>query len=44
MSVQGHSSRFREIGCESVLPPRADIVGYIGHVAKVPTAEVRRFT
>jgi hypothetical protein len=26
-----------------LFPPRADIVGYIGHVAKVPLPEVTRF-
>jgi hypothetical protein len=26
MSVLGYSRRFRDVGCESALPPRTDIV------------------
>jgi hypothetical protein len=37
MSEVGQSRRFRDVGCESALPPRTDIVGWVGHVGKVPT-------
>ena len=40
MSAAGHSRRFRDVGYESALPPRTDIVGETGHVGKVPRAEV----
>ena len=37
----GHSRRFRDVDCESALPPRTDIVSKIGHVRKVPpTADI----
>jgi hypothetical protein len=35
-SEMGHSRRFRDVGCESALPPRTDIVSLTGHVRKVP--------
>jgi hypothetical protein len=40
MSQLGHSRRFRDVGCESALPPRTDIAVRPGHVRKVPKADI----
>jgi hypothetical protein len=40
MLQMGYSRRFRDVGHESALPPKTDIVSSIGHVGKVPIAEV----
>ena len=32
MFAWGQSRRFRDVGCESALPPRTDIVGWVGYV------------
>jgi hypothetical protein len=39
MTAVGHSRRFRYVRCESALPPRTDVVGWVGHVGKVPQEE-----
>jgi hypothetical protein len=39
MSEMGHSRRFRDVGRESALPTRTDIVSETGHVGKVPTRD-----
>ena len=37
----GHSRRFRDVDCESALPPRTDIVSSTDDVGKVPLATSR---
>jgi hypothetical protein len=32
---------FRDVGCESALPPRTDILGSVCHVGKGPGADYR---
>jgi hypothetical protein len=41
-SEMGHSRRFRDVNCESALPPRTDIVSLTGNVGKGPSeADIR---
>ena len=41
VSFGSHSRRFHDVGCESALPPRTDIVSETGHVRKVPLSDSR---
>jgi hypothetical protein len=43
MAALGQSRRFRDVGCESALPPRTDIVSQIDHVGFVPQPDLRPY-
>lgn len=40
MAGPSHSRGFRDVGCESALPPRTDIGGLTAHDGKVPCADM----